>query len=196
MKTRLLIVMLFGVLMVNAQTTHNQNWFAGIGASVDFTIDIGDTVKWTWTDALPHTVSSDVGSTEAFDSGTLTGVSQSFSYTFTVQGTNDYFCQIHGAPSMSGTITVNPPLGIDDLLLKNFGISPNPARSTLKLQLPDGLNNTKVQVYDMLGKQIYTAERINIVLDSEIDISRWDVGLYFVKVSSDQGTKTKRFIKQ
>lgn len=196
MKTRLLFVMLFGVLIANAQTTHNFNWFAGIGSSVDMTIDIGDTVKWTWTDALPHTVSSDVGSTESFDSGNKTGIGQTFSWTFNVQGVNDYFCGVHGAASMSGTITVNPPLGIDDVLLKNFRISPNPAHSTLQLQIPDGLDNLKVRVYDLLGKQLYEARIYNLVIDSEIDISKWNVGIYFVKVSSDHGSNTKRFIKQ
>jgi len=196
MKTRLLIVMLFGVLIGNAQTTHNLNWFAGIGSSVDLKIDVGDTVKWTWTDALPHTVTNDVGSTEVFNSGTQTGIGQTFSWTFTVQGANDYFCQIHGAANMSGTITVNPPLGIDDVLLKNFKMSPNPARSTLQLQIPEGLDNIKVRVYDILGKQVYTARISNVVIDSEINISKWNVGIYFVKVSSDHGTNTKRFIKQ
>ena len=196
MKIRLLLIMLFGVLIANAQTTHNFNWFAGIGPSVDMTIDIGDTVKWTWTDAVPHTVTSDVGSTETFDSGTQTGIGQTFSWTFTVQGANDYFCQIHGAPSMSGTITVNPPLGIDDELLKNFRISPNPASSRLRLQLPEGLSNPKVQVYDVLGKEIYTTKILNVLIDSEIDVSKWNVGIYIVKVSSEHGTQSKRFIKQ
>lgn len=196
MKIKLLLIMLFGVLIANAQTTHNFNWFAGIGPSVDMTIDIGDTVKWTWTDAVPHTVTSDAGSTESFDSGTQTGIGQTFSWTFTVQGANDYFCQIHGAPSMSGTITVNPPLGIDDISLKNFKISPNPAQSTLQLQLPNGLSNLKVQVYDILGKQIYFSKLNTVIADSRIDISKWNVGMYIVKVSSEHGTQTKRFIKQ
>ena len=196
MKIRLLIVMLFGVLIASAQTTFDLNWFTGIGSSVDLTIDVGDTVRWTWTDALTHTVSSDGGSTETFNSGNITGVNQTYSWTFVSQGSNDYLCQIHGAGSMSGTITVNPPLGIDDVLLKNFRMSPNPARSTLQLQIPDGLDNIKVKVYDILGKQVYTSRIYNVVMDSKIDISKWNVGIYFVKVSSDNGTKTKRFIKQ
>jgi len=196
MKIRLLLIMLFGVLMANAQTTHNINWFGGIGSSVDMTIDIGDTVKWTWTDAIPHTVTSDVGSTETFDSGTQTGIGQTFSWTFTVQGANDYFCQIHGAPSMSGTITVNPPLGIDDISLKNFKISPNPARSKLQLQLPEGISDAKIRVYNVLGKQVYSSELTSVIADFGIDVSKWNVGIYFVKVSSEQGVQAKRFIKE
>ncbi len=195
MKTRLLIVMLFGTLIANAQTTHDLNWFAGIGSSVDLKIDVGDTVRWTWTDPLNHTVTSDVGSNETFDSGTITGIGQTFSWTFVSPGMNDYFCFIHGAGSMSGTITVNPTLGIDDVALKNFKISPNPAQFKLQLQIPNGISNANVQVYDVLGKQVYTAKIFNIIEDSEIDVSNWNVGIYLVKISSDFGSITKRFIK-
>jgi hypothetical protein len=50
MKTKLLIVGLFlGLLNVNAQTTHNLDWFTNIGSDVDLTITSGDTVIWIWT---------------------------------------------------------------------------------------------------------------------------------------------------
>ena len=196
MKTRLLITMLFGILIANAQTTHELDWFTGIGSSVDLTIEVGDTVNWTWSDALPHTVTNDAGSAENFDSGSLTGVGQTFSWTFTVEGVNDYLCQIHGAASMSGTITVNPELGINDISLKDFSISPNPARSILQLQIPNGISNSIVQVYDILGKQVYTAKIFNALEDSQIDVSNWNNGVYLVKLSSDSDSITKRFIKK
>jgi plastocyanin len=108
MKTTLLMLLFFGVLSTNAQTTHHLDWEMGAnGPEMDLIIDMGDTVIWTWTDAVPHTVQNVVGSSvETFNSGTLTGVSQTYSRTFTVEGDNDYFCGVHGAASMSGTITV------------------------------------------------------------------------------------------
>lgn len=136
MKTRLLIVLAFvGMLNINAQTTHNLNWFTGIGSNVDLTIESGDTVKWTWTDPN-HTVENVPGnSVETFDSGFLGSTGSTYSHTFTVVGANDYFCDVHGPASMSGTITVTQNLGIDENGLKPFKIISNPATDLLVIEL-------------------------------------------------------------
>jgi amicyanin len=64
------------------------------------TITEGDTVTWTNTDPVVHTVTSTTG---AFDSGDL-AQDDSFSFTFTTAGTYDYFCTPH--PTMTGQIVV------------------------------------------------------------------------------------------
>lgn len=69
------------------------------------TITAGDTVVWTDSGALPHTVTADDNS---FDSGNMS-TGQTFSRTFTTPGTIRYYCKIHGAAGgvgMSGTIVV------------------------------------------------------------------------------------------
>lgn len=100
-----LIACLFGYV-VHAQTTHNLDWYMGISMT-DASIEIeeGDTVIWTFTDGPPHSITSDAGSTESFDSGILPSGS-TFSYTFTLVGSNPYHCDVH--PSMMGVITVVP----------------------------------------------------------------------------------------
>lgn len=67
------------------------------------TIQPGDTVRWTNTVTTQHSVVSDVGSTEVFDSGLLNqnGV---FTYTFNNLGDFGYHCGVHS--SMVGTIHV------------------------------------------------------------------------------------------
>lgn len=72
---------------------------------------------------------------------------------------------------------------------------PNPSSSNLNIQLSNTASNGKIAVYDMLGKQIYnSAIKPNVV--SKIDVSQWDTGLYLVKISSDSGEETRRFVKQ
>ena len=200
MKTKLLFfsLIVFGIVSVHAQVTHDLNWQIGsLSPATDLTIDVGDTVRWTWTDALPHTVQNDGGSTEIFNSGTITGNGLIYSYTFTLEGTNPYFCGIHGAGSMSGTITVDAVLGIEDF--KNnlsFTISPNPTTTILNIQLSKSLTNGNIKVFDILGKQILTEELSPNNL-TQINVSNLSKGMYLVKVSSEgNNTETRRFIKQ
>ena len=66
------------------------------------TINVGDTVHWTWAGANPHTVTA---TDSSFDSG-ASKTSGTFDHTFNTAGTFTYFCQVHGAAVMSGTVVV------------------------------------------------------------------------------------------
>jgi hypothetical protein len=195
MKKTLLIAGLFlGLLNVNAQTTHNLDWFTNIGSAVDLTITSGDTVIWTWINPN-HTVENVEGSSvETFDSGTLGPIGSTFSHTFTEIGDNDYFCGVHGANSMSGTITVEENLSIEDNILNTFSIKSNPVNQNLELNFSQNLPEGELVILDLLGKSISTREVINSN-SALIDVSSLKSGVYIVKISSGNSIQTKRFIK-
>lgn len=195
MKTRLLLTfLLFCFFSLSSQTTHNLDWFTNIGSNVDLTINSGDTVVWTWT-SPNHTVENDpFNSVETFDSGFLGPNGSTFSWTFTVVGANDYFCGVHGATSMSGTITVEPPLSVDEDSLTKFSISPNPASERMQIVLPSNMDNAKLKIYNVLGKQVISKDISR--LDSNLDIRNWNKGIYIVRLSSEGVVQTKRFVKQ
>lgn len=79
------------------------------------TITAGTVVTWTNLDAAPHTTTSDIGSTDPWDSGTL-GQGGTFTRTFNAPGVYGYHCAIH--PAMQGTLVVlaaespQAPLGL------------------------------------------------------------------------------------
>jgi len=73
-------------------------------------IQVGDTVKWTWK-ASGHSVTSGVpgAPTGLFDSG-INNLDHTFSHTFTDPGTIAYYCTPHGACcNMKGSVTVGAP---------------------------------------------------------------------------------------
>jgi len=196
MKTKLLIAVLFlGLLNIDAQTTHNLDWFTGIGSSVDLTIETGDTVIWTWTDPN-HTVENVVGSSvESFNSGFLAPTGSTFSQTFTLVGANDYFCGIHLANSMSGTITVEESLGIEDEVLNSFSIKSNPVNQNLELSFSQNLPKGELVIIDLLGKAVFSTT-VNNSGSALIVVSSLKSGLYIVKINSGNSTQSKRFIKK
>jgi len=75
-------------------------------------VHAGETVNWIWDTTDTHTVTSDLGSPEAWDSGIKSGGPPfpAFSRAFLVPGTFPYHCVIHGTPGagMFGTITAMP----------------------------------------------------------------------------------------
>ncbi|MEM5564428.1 T9SS type A sorting domain-containing protein [Psychroserpens sp. AS72] len=92
-------------------------------------------------------------------------------------------------------ITASTTLSTQELQVQNeFEISPNPATSKLNINLSQNLDNATITVYDILGKKVYFKE-VN-GLNSSIDVSRWNSGVYLVRISTSQQTLTKRFVKQ
>lgn len=93
-------------------------------------------------------------------------------------------------------ITAGAPLSISDFENQNteFTISPNPGTNKLNIKLPVYNSDTKLEVFDVLGKRIYKG--LIPQLESSIDVSNWRSGIYLVKVYNDKTTQTKRFIKQ
>ena len=70
-------------------------------APATVTASVGQTLRWTNSDAIAHTVTATDGA--GFDSGTVEGGGE-FSYTTRKAGQISYLCEFH--PGMTGTITV------------------------------------------------------------------------------------------
>lgn len=87
-------------------------------------------------------------------------------------------------------------LGIDEFESgSSFLIYPNPTNSILNIQLNNSITIGTIYVFNLLGKEIFT-QKINSVNQSEIDVSNFNDGLYFIKISTDSSSDTKRFLKQ
>jgi plastocyanin len=195
MKTNLLIMLFFGICTLQAQTTHDLDWERNFTSpQSDLTIETGDTVRWTWTDAFPHTVENNTGSTETFNSGTISGLGQTYSYTFTVVGTNPYLCGIHGAGSMSGTITVVSQLSVDDFTASKLTMFPNPVNTELQIQLPKNYNEGTITIFNVSGKQVLSQFVNNGLEELTLDVSQINSGMYFIKYQFGEILETKRLI--
>src|SRR5436190_1306131 len=71
------------------------------GAHFDPTINVGDTVHWTW-DAAHHSTHSVAGSVETWDSG-IQNNPFTFDHVFTHAGDFSYYCAVHGSDNGNGT---------------------------------------------------------------------------------------------
>jgi amicyanin len=70
----------------------------------DMTVRVGEAVTWTNQDQAPHDVVTSAG--PAVLQSPMLAQGQSWSFTFTVAGTYDYYCSVH--PDMRARITVLP----------------------------------------------------------------------------------------
>ena len=86
-------------------------------------------------------------------------------------------------------------VGIDEHLLNSIKLYPNPANDVINVQCT--LNNVQVaalEVFDVYGKLINTINDIDN--PTSINISRLASGMYFVRVTTEEGVVTKSFVKR
>ncbi|MCH2488826.1 MAG: T9SS type A sorting domain-containing protein [Flavobacteriales bacterium] len=183
------------VLMVSAgyaQNTFELDWEQGVnGASASFTVEIGDTVRWTWANGAPHSVTSQPGSAQVFDSGVITGMGTEYEVTFVTDGENTYLCEVHPG-SMFGTITVEPELSVQDKFERNVKFYPNPVDDELTIASLYRLD--AYEIYTITGKKV--GQGAGEGTYTHLNTSYLESGVYFVKVTSEGLTATLRLIKR
>lgn len=85
-------------------------------------------------------------------------------------------------------------LSQEDFAINDFSITPNPAKTYFNVNLPAFSENATVSVYDVLGKKVFQG-KLNS-LSTSVNVSKWNSGIYLVRVSTDEATRTKRFVKE
>jgi len=72
--------------------------------------------------------------------------------------------------------------GIEDTIIANFSVSPNPFTGEVHISLPTGENISKIEFFDLVGRQVYqttdTATNIQINFPN---------GFYLLRVTTDSG---------
>lgn len=185
-----LFICFITINILSAQNVFEIAWEQGIETSVASpTIEIGDTVVWNWTDNSQKSVTS-INGAETFDSGLLSGVNNDFVYTFSHQGTTEY--QNDSNPLMRGKVTVVAKLSTEDKFVKNLNFYPNPVKSDLMISSLFKVDS--YQIYNVLGTMVSQGKGGGNY--TEVDMSRLNSGLYFVKVTSKNMQATLKIAKE
>ena len=79
---------------------------------------------------------------------------------------------------------------VEDIDYKDFAIMPNPASNTVNIALNTNVL-TDLEVMDTNGRLVYSSQILN---STELDVSGWDQGVYFVSISNELGRTTSRMI--
>ena len=123
------------------------------------------------------------------------------SYTITgLTGDKDYEIQVQavcadGTSDWSASITAHTTnVGIENWLENNVTLFPNPAKEYVDIRVDGDLNVTAMEVYDVYGKLINT---VNVIDNpTRINVNGLADGMYFVRVTTEQGVVTKSFLKK
>ncbi|MEH6535606.1 MAG: T9SS type A sorting domain-containing protein [Psychroserpens sp.] len=84
-------------------------------------------------------------------------------------------------------------LSVSEFDLETFKVYPNPATNSVTLNW-DKNEPVTIKIYDALGKLMYYTKSKNISEPTNIDVSNYASGLYFVKINNAVGSITKKLV--
>jgi chitodextrinase len=134
--------------------------------------------------------------TATTNSYTITGLIPQTTYEIQVQAN----CNSGQTSDWSIMVTGNTGVGIDEHLLNSISLYPNPAKEVVNVQCT--MNNVQVEsieVFDVYGKVVRTGVETfheTSLQTAQINVSGLAAGMYFVRVTTDQGAVTKSFVKK
>ncbi|CAL2079314.1 choice-of-anchor V domain-containing protein [Tenacibaculum sp. 190524A02b] len=99
-----------------------------------------------------------------------------------------------GDTTFTGSSNSTPSLGIAQENRLDFAMYPNPAKNSVKIDLPLAANNADVQIYDYTGKLIQTQQISS--LQKEVNVQELPVGMYLLKIASGDKLGVKHFVKE
>lgn len=82
-------------------------------------------------------------------------------------------------------------LGINDVLLSQVSVFPNPATDVVNVRVPNNVQVESVSVYDLLGKKANVS-----VSNGQVNIAELATGVYLLDVKTSVGTLTEKIIKK
>ncbi len=87
-------------------------------------------------------------------------------------------------------------VGINEVTTNNlFFLSPNPSEGNFIISFEGTIMNGNIEILNVLGESVFT-ENIFNVSKKEINVKNISLGIYFVKVQTENGSVTKKIIKQ
>lgn len=111
----------------------------------------------------------------------------------------EYFMgRVHNGDT-TGTIYGNRffQVGIESLDRSEFKLFPNPAKSEIRIEMPNSESAVQISIIDMMGRMVYKKVLSNDTRSHEVDISGIEQGVYVLQLSNgNRVLGMKRFVKQ
>lgn len=128
-----------------------------------------------------------------------------YTFTFTPPTTGVYYISVRNvSPALAAAsggyavildnFSVSQTLSNNDFLASNLSVYPNPASSVVKISNTLNAIVNTVEIADLNGRVVRT-QNVNAT-EAEISINDLSAGVYMLKVITDQGTATKKIVKQ
>ena len=88
-------------------------------------------------------------------------------------------------------LSATPPVSVEEVSAEaELSIYPNPSSGIFTVEVGENFLQGEISVMDMYGKEILRNEKIE--RSTEVDLSAYSSGMYFIKLIKDGASKTRK----
>ena len=137
---------------------------------------------WSIDFTVPHTGWSEVAFTPGFGEAT-----------FTLRFTNDNGCRKEFYYKVQSSICEE---GSTEAEAFEMNVYPNPVKDNLNIKFNKTVEDTKIELYDLLGNVMYTNSIAKVFKLEEVSINFNDMpgNVYYLKITNKYGTTIKKIV--
>ena len=116
--------------------------------------------------------------------------------TFQVSAYGTYYVNVEDSNgcAASDTIVVDDQVNVENNILGNIHIYPNPNTGQFVIELPKNIPTAKIEIMSTTGQVIY--HKLTSESKSYIDITNFDKGIYFVRITNNKIVKNYKVVIQ
>ncbi len=165
----------------------------------NFSVQVGDTIIWTWHDGF-HTTTSDLVPTGASHwDAPIESSTPTFMYVVTHPGFYSYHCTPHQSMGMNGTFTASGTTSIIRPTQNNvpFRIAVDNENSKVILRYTETLaGSSEIRVMNISGKVVFRSTPHVSVKDREevINLTGANQGIYLIELINEKSRFVKKVI--
>lgn len=159
-------------------------------------VNVGDTIMWVWGSGFHTTTSTGIPVGAAPWDAPIDQTNMMFMYQVTVEGEYEYICSFHESMGMTAHITVLGTSGIPKVSEMQAKIINNLVQRDLEIKFNSG-KNWQVELRSLTGAMVKQFSFATEAGRTEVfPVADLPNGIYIVRLSDGQATRSQRIIKQ
>ncbi len=194
------IAVSYGASAASGNITVRGHNVYGIGSIYSLAVTVNPPLSTPFITQTVNTLTSSVAIGNQWYELSTGIISNATAQSYTPQQSGDYFTIVsqNGCISDSSNIIHLDFTGIGINTAKDISIqiTPNPVKEILYLKTKGVKEKLLLEIFDMLGKPVYSESLSSSSpdLNIEINVSKFNKGIFFVKISNNQICKTEKIV--
>ena len=116
------------------------------------------------------------------------------SFVPTVDGSYAVIVTLGNCSKTSDCITISN-LSVKNNNLNSFSIFPNPSNGIFNISLENTMENSKISVYDLNGRNVYKSKTLD-TNKKELDLNHLQSGIYILNISIGKSSYSQKIVKK
>ncbi len=162
----------------------------------NITVNVGDTIMWMLSAGTHTTTSTNIPVGATPWDAPINTANQMFMYQATVEGEYEYICSIHESMGMIGRITVLGTSGIYSISETQAKILNNLVQQDLEIKF-NSAKKWQIELMSLTGAKVkHFTVATEVGKTESFAVSDLPNGIYIVRFSDGQASRSQRIIKQ